>query len=97
MVDDNGAELPIINYALPDAGAVDGAGPTDAPAVGAAWTNLSAGYSHLPLRSDGKTSCWGDDYYGESTPPAGAFTCLRGELYACGLRATALSCAGAPA
>ena len=48
------------------------------------------------LRDTGAVECWGDDGYGQSTPPTGAFTSVSAGLeHTCGLRVTAaLSNAG---
>lgn len=39
------------------------------------WTRgevVSAGLSHTcAIRSDGTAACWGDNFFGQSTPPAG--------------------------
>ena len=36
------------------------------------FTNISAGYSHyLAIQHDGTVVAWGDNDYGESSPPAG--------------------------
>jgi hypothetical protein len=38
------------------------------------------------VAADGTAVCWGDDEYGQSTPPAGTFTQLSaGEYHTCGL------------
>ena len=67
-----------------DVAAPDTAGPDPR-----SFVQLSAGFSHTcALRFDGTVVCWGDDYYGESTPPSGTFTQIgAGEDYTCGLRA----------
>ncbi|NLN63707.1 MAG: hypothetical protein GX146_12635, partial [Myxococcales bacterium] len=58
------------------------------------FTSLAAGWGHTcGIRADGDSKglvqCWGDDYYGQSTPPADVkFTSLAaGKDHICGIRA----------
>src|SRR5688500_20069671 len=49
---------------------------------------LATGIDHTcALRQDGTASCWGNDYNGKTTPPAGTFIELSaGFEHTCGLR-----------
>jgi len=52
-------------------------------------SQVSAGGHHsCAVRTNGTVACWGDDYDGEVTPPAGAFTQVSagGFAHTCGLR-----------
>jgi len=41
------------------------------------WIAVEAGWTHTcGIHDDGSVECWGDDTYGQSTPPEGAFTSL---------------------
>jgi alpha-tubulin suppressor-like RCC1 family protein len=55
-------------------------------AASGAW--LSAGYAHTcARRPDGTIVCWGQNYFGQSTPPPGAFKQVTtGYLFSCALR-----------
>ena len=55
-----------------------------APTAGA----LAAGGSHTcALRTDGSIACWGSNYWGESSPPAGTFKqVVAGGSFTCALR-----------
>lgn len=50
--------------------------------------SVAAGQYHTcALRTDSTVACWGENWSGESTPPAGAFTALAlGGFNSCGLR-----------
>ena len=66
--------------------------PATAPAspASAATNSISSGYSHTcGLHADGAAVCWGRNYSGQATPPAGeTFTAISsGLLHTCGLRA----------
>ena len=49
---------------------------------------VSAGNEHTcGLREDGSVVCWGDDEYGQATPPQGTFTSVSaGSYHTCGVR-----------
>ena len=54
-------------------------------------SRVSAGPSHTcGVRGSGEVSCWGNDYFGQATPPGGRFVSVSaGERHTCGvLRAT---------
>ena len=64
--------------------------PVDpAPSTGSlrGFVQLSAGEKHAcGLRADGSVACWGDNGYGQSTPPAATFTHIAvGYTHSCGL------------
>ena len=43
-------------------------GSTDTPAI--AYASVSAGWTHTcGVKTDGSVECWGDDAYGQATPP----------------------------
>ena len=47
----------------------------DTPPPGLRPETISAGYWHTcGLKSDGTVVCWGYNYDGQASPPAGAFT-----------------------
>jgi alpha-tubulin suppressor-like RCC1 family protein len=62
---------------------------SDGECAALAFASVSAGYQvACGLRTDGTIACWGDNYFGETTPPAGTFTSVSAGVYfACGLRA----------
>ncbi len=68
--------------------AAEDVGVALAPAAsrGPGLGSLGAGSGHASaVRSDGTLACWGDDTYGQRTPPAGAFTQVAGGAYStCG-------------
>ena len=49
--------------------------------------SVSAGGTHTcGLRNDGSVECWGQDNYGQSTPPSGTFESVSaGYLHTCGV------------
>jgi hypothetical protein len=51
-------------------------------------SQLAVGTDHAcVLKHDGTIACWGDNRYGQSTPPDGAFTSLSaGDEYTCAIR-----------
>ena len=52
-------------------------GVAPAPVPTGTFTAVSAGFSSAcALRTDGTLACWGTNFEGESTPPAGTFTAL---------------------
>ena len=59
---------------------------------------MSAGDGHTcGVRTDGTLACWGDNCFGQATPPAGTFTAVSaGANHTCGAEGrTAPSPAGA--
>ncbi len=52
-----------------------------------AFVQVSVGYdSTCALDAAGQISCWGDDYWGQSSPPSGTFQRLSvGSQFACAL------------
>ncbi|PYP95483.1 MAG: hypothetical protein DMD34_06665, partial [Gemmatimonadetes bacterium] len=45
------------------------------------------GFHTCGLKTDGTVACWGDDYYGQATPPAGTFAQVSaGGSHTCGLK-----------
>lgn len=59
------------------------------------WARVEAGWSHTcGVHEDGSVECWGDDTYGQATPPEGAFVELASSVagtqdspeHHCGLR-----------
>jgi murein DD-endopeptidase MepM/ murein hydrolase activator NlpD len=52
------------------------------------FTQVSAGWEHTcGVRTDGTLACWGDNTYGQATPPAGTFTQVSaGGTDTCGVR-----------
>ena len=64
---------------------------------GEAFVSVSAGRYHTcGVRDMGAVECWGNDFYGESSPPAGTFISVSaGNSYTCGVRdAGAVACWG---
>jgi alpha-tubulin suppressor-like RCC1 family protein len=53
-----------------------------------AATSVSAGARHTcAVRADHRAVCWGDDRYGQSTPPPGEFLSVAaGAMHSCGIR-----------
>ena len=62
--------------------------PTATPTPTPAFTSVSAVNNHTcGLREDGTVECWGDNDWGQSTPPGGQFLSVSaGGLHSCGLR-----------
>ena len=58
--------------------------------AGEAFVSVSAGQYHTcGVRNIGAVECWGNDFYGESSPPAGTFISVSaGNSYTCGVRGT---------
>ena len=58
--------------------------------AGEAFVSVSAGRYHTcGVRDTGAVECWGNDFYGESSPPAGMFISVSaGNSYTCGVRGT---------
>ena len=52
------------------------------------FSQVSAGDEHTcAVKTDGTVACWGDDFYGQATPPAGTFSQVSsGEFHTCGVR-----------
>ena len=50
--------------------------------------SVSAGYLHTcEVKSDGTVVCWGNDEWGQATPPPGEFASVSaGRLHTCGVR-----------
>ncbi len=71
-----------------DAGEESDPLPVPAPSARGPFTEFSRGADHVcALRSDGRIACWGDDDYGQSSPPSGKFTAVSsGEGGSCALR-----------
>ena len=65
-----------------------GLGLAPAASPGPALGSIAAGYSHsCAISTDGTLTCWGDNAYGQSTPPAGTFTQVAaGYSFTCGLK-----------
>ncbi|MGD0613111.1 MAG: hypothetical protein ABSB41_16555, partial [Anaerolineales bacterium] len=58
---------------------------------------ITAGGEHTCwLKSDGTLACWGDNSYGQATPPGGTFTQVSaGDLHTCGIKSDGtLACWG---
>ncbi len=49
--------------------------------------SVSVGQEHTcGVRTDGSVACWGDDKYGQATPPGGEFVAVSaGGYHTCGL------------
>ena len=65
--------------------------------AGEAFVSVSAGRYHTcGVRDTGAVACWGNDFDGESSPPAGTFISVSaGNSYTCGVRGTgAVECWG---
>ena len=58
------------------------------PPLAEAWQAVSAATTHTcGLRNDGTLACWGNNLFGQATPPSGTFTQVAaGEFHTCGLR-----------
>ena len=42
------------------------------------------------VKTDGTVACWGDNTYGQATPPAGTFTAVSaGRFHTCGVKTDA--------
>ena len=69
---------------------VEGSTTTPAPVADGvqAFLSVSAGVRHTcGVRDDGSVECWGQDYYGQSTPPGGQFDSVSaGWYHTCGVR-----------
>ena len=63
-------------------------GGTDSGDKTPAFISVGAGERHTcGVRGDRNVECWGDDRYGQSTPPEGTFLSVStGERYTCGVR-----------
>ena len=62
------------------------------------FTQVSVGWAHsCGLTSTGAIECWGDNRYGQASPPSGGFTQVSaGEVHSCGLTsAGVIKCWGA--
>jgi hypothetical protein len=71
-------------------------GPTPTPQI-ARFTSVSAGVNHsCGVRTDESVACWGDNTWGQSSPPSGRFKMVSaGSNYSCGLRLdSSLTCWG---
>ena len=62
--------------------------PSNPPYCSFAFTQVSAGDMYTcGVKTDGAVACWGDNYYGQGTPPPGLFTQVgAGEFHTCGLK-----------
>src|SRR5688572_2457165 len=79
--------------------AAEEVGLARAPAAspGPALGSITAGPQHsCAVRSNGTLACWGDNFFGQSTPPAGTFTQVAaGGHHTCGLKTDGtLACRG---
>ena len=77
-------EMPIV----PAPSQQDGDGGTDAGDKTPAFISVGAGERYTcGVRDDGTVECWGDDRYGQATPPGGTFASVSaGYEHACGVR-----------
>ena len=66
----------------------DGSSGADAGGKIPAFISVGAGERHTcGVRGDGTVECWGDDEYGQATPPDGTFASVSvGYEHACGVR-----------
>ena len=64
---------------------------TDRMSSGAPWARIAAGGDHTcGIRAGGTLWCWGDNTYGEASPPGGVFSSVAvGDSFACGIRPSA--------
>ena len=77
-------EMPIV----PAPSQQDGDDGTDAGDKTPAFISVGAGERYTcGVRDDGTVECWGDDKYGQTTPPGGTFASVStGYEHACGVR-----------
>ena len=56
----------------------------------------AGGFHSCALRTEGSIACWGDDFFGQTTPPSGIFTQVSaGRFHSCALRPdTSIACWG---
>jgi alpha-tubulin suppressor-like RCC1 family protein len=54
--------------------------------VSAAGGEFSIDAYTCGVRADGTAACWGDNSYGQSTPPAGTFVSVNAGDHTCGVR-----------
>ena len=56
--------------------------------IGVKWASVSAGGGHTcGVQRDGSVGCWGDDSYGQATPPGGEFVSVNaGYQHTCGVK-----------
>jgi hypothetical protein len=69
----------------------------DGGACTASWKAVGAGEDFTcAIRGDGTLACWGDDRFGQASPPTGTFSAVDAAFrYACGLRTDAtIACWG---
>ncbi len=62
--------------------------PAPSPSARGPFSEFSRGTDHVcALRPNGRLACWGDDDYGQSSPPSGEFTAISsGESGSCAVR-----------
>ena len=85
-----GAMDPDVRARMTEAGCIEGE-EEELPVGGAVITefsSISAGESHTcGLGVDGLVGCWGDSFFGKTTPPSGAFSSISaGDSHSCGVR-----------
>ncbi len=73
---------------ITDAGEEPEPVPEPAPSARGPFSEFSRGADHVcALGTSGRISCWGDDDYGQSSPPSGEFTAVSsGESGSCAVR-----------
>ena len=81
---------PDVRVKMTEAGCID-AEEEDLPVGGAViteFTSISAGPSHTcGVGVDGSVGCWGDPFFGKTTPPIGEFSSISaGDNHTCGVR-----------
>ena len=77
-----------LTVAITDAGEEPDPVPAPAPSARGPFSEFSRGLDHVcALRSDGRIACWGDNDYGQSSPPSGEFAAISsGENGSCAVR-----------
>ena len=93
--------LMLVAFVLMGLPALAGAQASDTVSVAIMATALTEGFASVSagggglgshtcgLRETGRVECWGNDEFGQSTPPSGTFTSISlGGYHTCGLRDT---------